>query len=196
MIARLDKHHIDSVIAVHLAGFEGFFLSFLGPRFLRLYYEGIVDYPDGAGYVYLEGGRVVGFVCGVVGPSRFYRYLIRTRWWRFAMAALGATLRRPSIIPRLFRALSYPGQTSRQEDDATLTSIAVEPAVQDKEIGTKLVTIFLEDMRARGAKRVDLTTDRYSNDRVNAFYERQGFHCERTFVTSEGRAMNEYVISL
>jgi len=181
---------------VHLAGFEGFFLSFLGPRFLQLYYEGIVDYPDGAGYVYLEGGRVVGFVCGVVGPSRFYRYLIRTRWWRFAMAALGATLRRPSIIPRLFRALSYPGQTSRQEDDATLTSIVVEPAVQDKEIGTKLVTIFLEDMRARGAKRVNLTTDRYGNDKVNAFYERQGFHCERTLVTPEGRAMNEYVISL
>ena len=196
MIARLDRHHVDPVVAVHLAGFEGFFLSFLGPRFLRLYYEGIVDYPDGAGYVYLEGGRVVGFVCGVVGPSRFYRYLIRTRWWRFAMAALGATLRRPSIIPRLFRALSYPGQTSRQEDDATLTSIVVEPAVQDKEIGTKLVTIFLEDMRARGAKRVNLTTDRYGNDKVNAFYERQGFHCERTLVTPEGRAMNEYVISL
>jgi len=196
MIARLDKHHIDSVIAVHLAGFEGFFLSFLGPRFLRLYYEGIVDYPDGAGYVYLEGGRVVGFVCGVVGPSRFYRYLIRTRWWRFAMAALGATLRRPSIIPRLFRALSYPGQTPNCEDTATLTSIAVEPAMRGHGIGTKLITTFLEDMRARGVKRVDLTTDRHGNDQANAFYERQGFRCERTLITPEGREMNEYVTSL
>ena len=196
MIARLDKHHIDSVVAVHLAGFEGFFLSFLGPRFLQLYYEGIADYPDGAGYVYLEGGRVVGFVCGIVGPSRFYRYLIRTRWWRFAMVALGAALRRPFIIPRLFRALLYPGQTPRREDTATLTSITVEPGMQGHGIGARLVTTFLEDMRARGVKRVDLTTDRYGNDKVNAFYERQGFHCERTFVTPEGRAMNEYVISL
>ena len=196
MIARLDRHHVDPVVAIHLAGFEEFFLSFLGPRFLRLYYESIADYPDSVGYVYLDGERVIGFVCGVESPSRFYRYLIRTRWWRFAVAALGATLRCPSIIPRLFRALSYPGQTSRQEDNVTLTSVAVEPTTQGKGIGAKLVATFLEDMRVRGVKRVDLTTDRYGNDQVNAFYERQGFHCERTFVTPEGREMNEYVISL
>lgn len=196
MIAELDGKHVSSVVNVHLAGFEGFFLSFLGPRFLKLYYEGVVEYPDGVGFVYLRSGRVVGFVCGIMGPSRFYRYLLRMRWWRFALAALGAVLRRPSIMLRLVRALSYPSQTSGRSDTATLTSIAVDPAVQGEGVGAELVAAFLADMRARGVKRVDLTTDHYGNDEINTFYQKQGFHCERTFVTPEGREMNEYVIWL
>jgi ribosomal protein S18 acetylase RimI-like enzyme len=188
--------HIPQVTEVHLHAFEDFFLSFLGPRFLHLYYESIVDYPGATGYVYIRDGYVTGFVCGTVSPSRFYRHLLRTRWWRFAVAALGATLRRPMIIPRLFRALLYPGQTPRREDTATLTSIAVDPAAQGRGVGAKLVAAFLKDMRAQGLKYVDLTTDRHGNDKVNAFYQKQGFRCERISITPEGREMNEYVIVL
>lgn len=196
MITRMTTAYVDGVTDVHMRRFEGFFLSFLGPRFLRLYYESIVDYAEATGYVYVQDGRVVGFVCGAVGSSHFYRYLIRTRWLRFALAALGTTLQHPSIIPRLFRALLYPRQTARQEGTATLTSIAVESEAQGKGIGAELVAAFLADIRAQGIKRVDLTTDRYDNDQVNAFYQKQGFHCKRTFVTPEGREMNEYVILL
>ena len=196
MIMRMELEHVPQATEVHLRSFEGFFLSFLGPQFLRLYYENIVDYPDAAGYVCVKDGRVIGFVCGVASPSRFYSYLLRTRWWRFAQAALGATLRRPSTILRLLRAWLYPGQTSRREDTATLTSMAVAPAMQGKGIGARLVAAYLEDMRTRGIKRVDLTTDRYGNDKVNAFYQKQGFRCEHTFVTPEGRVMNEYVLLL
>ena len=196
MIARMTMAHVDEVISVHLHSFEGFFLSFLGPRFLRLYYESIAEYPGATGYVYVQDGRAVGFVCGTVHPSQFYRFLLRTRGWRFAVASLGAVLRRPSIGPRLARALLYPSQTSRRDDTGTLTSMAVEPAFQGQGIGAELARAFLEDMRARGVKRVDLTTDRHDNDKVNAFYQKQGFRCERSFVTPEGREMNEYVISL
>lgn len=196
MICPMTTSHTDMVVGIHLRSFRNFFLSFLGPRFLRLYYEGIMKYPDGAGYVYVEEEHIVGFVCGVLNPSRFYRYLLRTSWWRFALAALGAAVRRPSIIPRLFRALLYPRQASGQMSSATLTSIAVDPAMQGEGIGTKLVAAFLEDMRARGVETVNLTTDRHNNDAANSFYRRLGFHCARTFVTPEGREMNEYVICL
>lgn len=196
MITPMTEAHVREVIGVHLRSFAGFFLSFLGPQFLRLYYESIVEHPDAAGYVYVMDGRVLGFVCGVVSPSRFYCYLLQTRWWRFTLAALDAALRRPSIVPRLFRAWSYPSQTSVQVDTATLTSIAVDPDVQGEGVGADLAAAFLAEMRTRGVKRVDLTTDRYGNDEVNAFYQRQGFHCERTFVTPEGREMNEFVILL
>jgi ribosomal protein S18 acetylase RimI-like enzyme len=196
MIARMTIAHVDEVTDVHMSSFEGFFLSFLGPRFLRLYYESIVAYPEATGYVYVRDGRLIGFVCGVVLPSRFYRYLLRTRWWRFALTALGAAIRKPSIVPRLARAWLYPKQTARREDTGTLTSIAVEPAMQNRGIGAELLAAFLEDMRGRGAKSVDLTTDSRGNDKVNAFYRRLGFRCERTFVTPEGREMNEYVIAL
>ena len=38
---------IPTVVAVHLASFPGFFLSFLGPKFLALLYEGLIADPQG-----------------------------------------------------------------------------------------------------------------------------------------------------
>lgn len=188
--------HVDQVVGVHQRSFEGFFLSFLGSRFLHLFYAAAVDYADGVGFVYMEGTRVVGFVFGAPSPAGFYRFLLRTRWLRFALAALGAALRRPTIIPRLVRAWFYPSQMSNQAESASLMSVAVDTTAQGKGIGARLVHVFLDTMHARGIRRVDLTTDRLNNARANAFYQSLGFYCERTFVTPEGREMNEYVISL
>ena len=196
MITPFTATHVDAVVDIHLRSFEQFFLTFLGPQFLRLYYEGVVAYPGSVGYVYVDDERVVGFVCGALSPSNFYKLLLRTRWHRFALAAASAALQRPSIIPRLWRAFAYPSQTPSQSDTATLMSIAVDPTYQAKGVGVQLVAAFLEGMRARGVKRVALTTDRCGNDITNAFYQKIGFRCQRTFLTPEGREMNEYVISL
>jgi hypothetical protein len=63
-------------------------------------------------------------------------------------------------------------------------------------VGSQLLAAFLEELRTRGIKSVNLTTDQQDNDQVNAFYLAQGFRCTRTFVTPEGRTMNEYVLKL
>jgi len=199
MIEPLRATDVPQVVRLHLSSFPGFFLSFLGPPFLRLYYEGIASYPHAVGLVYrLEepGQPIVGFVCGTLGPSSFYSYLIRTRLLRFALAAAGAALRKPSIIPRLVRALTYPSQTTSAHDSATLTSIAVHPKYQNRGVGSALMKAFLEAMRARQVRSVYLTTDRDHNQPVNDFYQRHGFRIQRCFTTPEGRAMNEYVIEL
>ena len=57
MISRMTAARVGEITDVHLRSFEGFFLSFLGPRFLRLCYENIVDYADAAGYAYIEDGQ-------------------------------------------------------------------------------------------------------------------------------------------
>ena len=51
-------------------------------------------------------------------------------------------------------------------------------------------------MQARGVSSVSLTTDRDNNERTNDFYQKLGFELARTYVTPEGRAMNEYLIQL
>ena len=199
MIEPLLATDVPQVVRLHISSFPGFFLSFLGPRFLRLYYESIADYSQALGLVYrLEepGQPIVGFVCGTLGPARFYSYLIRTRLLRFALAAAGAALRKPSIVPRLVRALTYPSQTTSAHDSATLTSIAVDPEVQQRGVGSALMKAFLEAMRARGVRSVYLTTDRDHNQPVNDFYRRHGFRIHQQYVTPEGRAMNEYLIEL
>ena len=89
-----------------------------------------------------------------------------------------------------------PTQVTAENDRGTLMSIAVLPGKQNKGIGHLLTKAFLEEAKERGLRQVDLTTDKLNNGSVNAFYLREGFYLSRSFVTPEGREMNEYVINL
>jgi ribosomal protein S18 acetylase RimI-like enzyme len=114
----------------------------------------------------------------------------------FARASLGAAIRRPSILPRLFRALTYSRTSEEAVAQAILMSIAVAPDAAGTGIGQRLVKAFLNEMRGKGIGSVSLTTDRDNNQRTNGFYQKLGFELAHTYITPEGRAMNEYVIQL
>lgn len=187
---------VAAVVAMHLESFSGFFLSFLGPAFLRELYTATLADPSGIGLVAENGEDICGFVTGTSQPSGFYSRLARRRWWRFGWAAVGPVLKRPLIITRLFRAFSMPEQVTQEERRGTLMSIAVLPAHQGKGIGQALVREFIETATRRDLRRIDLTTDRTDNDATNRFYQNLGFTCQRTYTTPEGRAMNEYVIDV
>lgn len=191
-VRRACPQDITEIVAIHGESFPGFFLSFLGPRFLRVLYESIVDHERGAAFVYLDNGELAAFVAGVTNPSAFYRALIKHRLPAFMWAAMSAALRRPQIILRLFRALLYPSQTPRGDAIATLMSIGTRPKCQGRGIGRQLVEAFLAEMNRRGVRCVNLTTDRQNNDEANAFYRKLGFTLVRTYGTPEHRQMNEY----
>ena len=193
-LARPDD--VPGIVVVHQAGFQGFFLTFLGPTFLHELYSAILADSDGIGFVAEVDYHIGGFVMGTAQPAGFYRRLLRQRWWRFARAAMLPALRQPTIIPRLLRAFSMPGQAAEHVGRGTLMSIAVSPDVQSKGVGQALVRSFLDEALRRDLRQVDLTTDQDNNDATNRFYQNLGFVCERTFTTPEGRAMNEYVIKL
>jgi len=195
-IRAMDINDVNAVVKVHLSSFQGFFLTFLGRQFLSELYAGIVADSTGIAFVYREEARVLGFVAGTSQPAGFYSRLLHRRWWRFASASLIPILKNPLIIPRLLRAIRKPQDVSNQPDTGTLMSVAVAPDAQSRGLGQALVKAFLEEAAERGLKHVDLTTDKNNNDSVNQFYQRMGFRCSRTFVTSEGREMNEYLIGL
>lgn len=189
--------HVTDVVRVHLASFPGFFLSFLGPHFLSLYYSGVCTAPEGIAFVYLNSeGRPAGFVAGTSNPRGFYSRLLKRDWLKFALASVGAVVRKPSVISRIARGLFHPGGNPIGDDVAGLFSIGVLPELQGTGAGKKLVQAFLETARERGCKRVFLTTDGDDNEAVNTFYEKLGFMVERQYVTPEGRRMNEYWLNL
>jgi len=197
MIRWMEKEDIREVVRIHLASFPGFFLSFLGPRFLALYYSGVRAAPEGIALVFLNpGGEPAGFVAGTTNPRGFYSRLLKRGWPRFVLASLGPMLRKPSVVGRIARALSHPSRNPVGEEVAGLFSIGVLPELQGTGAGRKLVDSFLSEARKRGCRRVFLTTDRNGNDAGNAFYRKLGFRVERQFETPEGRAMNEYWIDL
>jgi len=196
-LRKMQLSDVDQVVNVHLSSFQGFFLTFLGPRFLSLLYGYLVSSAHGVGYVSLDhGDEIVGFVCGSTQPAGFYRTFFKNQWRRIMLATLWPLICRPSIGPRLLRAVLYPPQASTAQGTATLMSIAVLPERQNKGIGKMLVQEFLIEMQRKGAQQVNLTTDKENNDSVNVFYRRLGFQLVRSFATPEGRWMNEYAISL
>jgi ribosomal protein S18 acetylase RimI-like enzyme len=185
---------LDAVVETHLSSFQDFFLSFLGKEFLEELYAGILADPSGLAFIAEQDCQVHGFVAGTSNPQGFYRRLLRRRWWRFVLASIGPAIRKPSIIPRLMRALWRGSYVDVHDNCATLMSIAVSPDAQGTGFGKKLVQVFLEESSRRGIKSVNLTTDRDNNEPVNRFYVRIGFRLNSIFKTPDGRRMNEYII--
>ena len=195
-IRLMQSSEVDSVIRVHMDGFPGFFLTFLGPAFLREFYAGVCEDPSGIAIVYDED-FIAGFVVGTVEPSGFYKRLIQKRWWKFGVASLGPLARKPSIAPRLLRAFTLPGKTANTElRTGTLMSLAVMQNHHGNGVGKQLVSSFLEHSRTKQVEIVNLTTDAVGNDATNEFYRKMGFTLAKVFTTPEGRLMNEYMIRL
>ena len=193
-IRRASPNDISLLVQIHLQSFPSFFLTFLGYSFLAELYASILIDPSGIALVAEGDKNIVGFVAGTSQPAGFYSRLLRRRWWRFAVASVSPILRKPTAIPRLLRAFSMPKQVTKLEGRGTLMSIAILPEVQGEGIGKALVAAFLNESVHHGLSYVDLETDRDENEATNQFYLRLGFTRERTYVTFEGRGMNQYVI--
>jgi ribosomal protein S18 acetylase RimI-like enzyme len=186
---------VPAVVDLHLRAFPGFFLSFLGPRFLAVLYRSAVELREIA-LVAAVGDRITGFAMGSADPGRFFRRLLRAHQFEFAIAALPAVARRPGTALRIARALRKPSDAAKPAGTATLLSLAVDPALQTRGQGRLLVRAFSRECGARGAACVDLTTDKFENDAVNAFYIAVGFRVGREITTPEGRVLYEYVLDL
>jgi len=196
IIRQMTDSDLCRIVEIHLESFPGFFLTFLGYNFLSLLYKGIQSDPEGIVLVAADSDRIEGFVAGVLHQAGFYGRLLKKNKWAFAKSALGALAKRPSVAPRLVRALKRPAEARQSSAEACLMSIAVHPQSEGKGIGQQLVESFCEELSQRGAPSVCLTTDRDQNDRVNRFYQRLGFQLSNTFITPEGRGMNEYLMVL
>ncbi len=186
----------QEIVLVHQAAFPGFFLTQLGPAFLRAYYELIFQFHGGILLVAECDGKVAGFVAGFLNPAQFYRELSR-RKLRFALPLLLSVLKRPGNLVRILERVRRVKQVEPPSGaDCELSSIGVSPQFTGMGIGKQLVRAFLEEAFSRGATGVYLTTDAVNNEAVNAFYQKLGFRLTKTFTTAEGRQMNEYIFHL
>ncbi len=190
----ISAEGLSAVAAVHLAAFEGFYLSALGDRFLREDYARLLEYRGGILVGAFSGEDLVGFVAGFVAPDDFYRTLKRQRI-RLVIASLPALARRPSRIMafianyrRVRRLVCTP---AGQRTTAELCSLAVRPKSAGRGIGKRLVREFCVVASRLGADQVILTTDADDNVRVNAFYEAMGFKSRRAFEARPGRMLND-----
>jgi ribosomal protein S18 acetylase RimI-like enzyme len=197
MIRKLESKDIANVVAIHMASFPGFFLSFLGPKFLTLFYSGVCIAPESIAFVYLNvKGVPIGFVAGALNPGGFYSRLMMRDFLRFGWASLSPMIKNPKIIWRLARAISHPSSNNFGNNVAGLFSIGVHPDSQGNGAGNLLVNAFLNEAKLKNCTKVYLTTDRDNNEAGNKFYTNLGFNINRQYATPEGRRMNQYCIDL
>lgn len=191
-IRLLECADVNSVAEIHLRAFPGFFLSFLGYSFLRQYYLSIVKLAQ-YGLVATKGNAVLGFAVGIDCDSGFYKKLLKSKGIRFALASLQAIIKKPSVLPRLIRAL---GKHSPIQNDGVptvqLTSIGVMPEMLGCGVGHLLIEEFSSHIAQRGFKRIVFETDAEKNERVCRFYMKEGYKVRRNYMTFEGRKMLEF----
>lgn len=190
----LTPADVERCAELHVEAFPGFFLSQLGPRFLREFYRGFLGDPDAIAVVATTAsGGVVGAVVGSFAPQGFFSRLLKRRFAGFAVASMLVVLRHPSAAPRLLKAIAYRGRVPVRVSGALLSSICVDPTAHAQGIGSQLISRFETEARSRGMLAY-LLTDRDDNQAANAFYLRNGWTLAASYETPEGRSMNCYVL--
>ena len=195
LVRKATVGDLPRIVTIHQEAFRQFFLTRLGGRFLREYYDLVLNYPAGIMLV-SEGPRgVEGFACGFADPAEFYQLMWRNKR-SFVLPVFSALLRHPSLTCKVLSGVQRI-QTPASEWPARsceLSSIAVAPEISSNGLGKALMKAFLAHAQSMDAQCVYLTTDADGNDAANAFYRNVGFQHARRFLQRKGRWMNEYVI--
>jgi ribosomal protein S18 acetylase RimI-like enzyme len=200
---RLALGHLEQVATLHEACFGGYYLTRLGPSFLRAMYGWYAENPQAIAHVALDAhGRVVGFVAGTTRAEAYHRSLFRQRGGAM-LAALVArlisspaeTLRlaweRKDLLPQalssmLARGSSGPAEsaTGPEKGAASLVSIGVEPSQRRSGIARRLTELFMTEADQRGCQMVTLSV-REDNPGARLFYESMDW-------TEVSRSSHEY----
>jgi len=196
-----EIHDVARIVGVHEQSFPGFFLTQLGPGFLRALYAGMIGSGNGVvivaedtvvGDELVKDKGLVGFVAGSPAQARLYRELRNQHLAAFVYAAVMAAVRNPGWTFRLLRAAARPKEAAAMSSPACLMSIAVDPLCQAGGVGSELVRRFESKLAELGGRDYCLTTDLENNAPVRKFYERLGLSIIRETTTKEGRRMLEY----
>lgn len=187
---------LPEVARLHVRAFPDFFLTSLGVPFLEELYGGFLAHSSGIFIVVHHEGRIVGFASGTSNPDDFFSDLRRRRKVAFVIKAIPAVMQNPlPVCKKLFSALRYRGEAPvsvKGPSGALLSSIGIDSAFKGSGLATELITAFEREAETHGAEYVYLTTDTHGNDRVNRFYNANGYIAVSMFLQGGKREMFRY----
>ena len=186
----MAQQHLPEVAALHETCFEGYYLTRLGPRFLRAMYGWYVENPDAIAQVALDvSGRVAGFVAGTTRAETYHVSLFREQGGALLAALAWRAVTSPvetvrlvwqrkdlvrRAVPTVVRGSSQTTAPTGQSDDgpepASLVSIGVDPSQRRSGIGRRLSELFLQEADRESCELVTLSV-REDNMTARRFYE-------------------------
>lgn len=185
---------VIEVAKLHIGIFPGFFLTTLGLSFLKQLYAGFLSHPSAIFIIAKDERGVMGFAVGTTSPDTFFPELRRKYYLSFFLKAFPSILKNPlPVCGKLLHALRYRGGASpNHPSGALLSSIGVAITCRGDRTSVGLISEFERIAKTKGANMVYLTTDAEHNDRVNAFYAKQGYVISGRFKQSSRRYMFRY----
>ena len=193
-ISRMQREDVAAVIKIHRECFEGYYLTKMGPEFLRYYYSNIIEYKESIALIAKnEASEAIGFATGCKNPTAFYKNLKRNKLLLISIM-VKAFAKDPSLIlPTIENSLRVNNNHEGCAEDIELTSIATRK--RNNGIGTALVTAFKSESEKQDGARIRLTTDKRGNEGGNQFYIKNGF--KKTGEQARGnRILNIYTMTL
>ena len=192
--ATLPLGYSEKIAKLHMQAFPEFFLTKLGMGFLATLYDGYLQDGNSGLIVAKSNERkvILGFLAYSRDYSTFYKNLMKRHLLKFAIYAAGAVIRHPGFVKRLLGAFHKSEEVKRTERYVELASICVHPQCADKGVGRSLIRYLIEHTDFKEYAYISLETDTDNNEKVNRFYQKNGFTLARTYTTPEGRRMNEY----
>ena len=147
------------------------FLPMLGPGFMKVLYQALIDWKGSIVLVVDDGGGPVGFTVGVEDVGEFYSHFYKRHGLRAGLAAL-PRLVRPSNLRRAWETFRY-GQ-DQVDVPAELLSMVVAPRARGKGLSVMLGARLLEELTERGAHAVKVTVGSENETAIGA-YRKMGF---------------------
>jgi GNAT superfamily N-acetyltransferase len=195
MIKSLTSKDFKQIAKIHFNAFPNFFLTSFGKKFLKIFYQGILESEDGYGLGYFANNDLLGFAIGTSNPNGFYKRLAQKNFFSLTIAAIPSFLLNPKKGAQLIQSLRSQHQ-SIDEGTGVLLSICTLPTIQNKGMGSQIISAFEELSKQKNLSYLALTTDCENNEAVNAFYQNKAYILKEQFYTMNGRKMNFYTKKL
>lgn len=189
-IRQINKDEIKNVVEVHLYAFKGFFLSELGEKFLKVYYNAIRKNDKGILLGYYENNGLLGFCAATSLSKGFNKHLVRKNIVGFSLIGIKLLFTNPKSIVRLYNNFSKTDASIIDKGYyAELLSIGVSPLLQGKGAGRQLLTTLEEILKKKNIEKLSLTTDYYNNEKALRFYATLGYEVLYEFNAYPDRKM-------
>jgi ribosomal protein S18 acetylase RimI-like enzyme len=179
MIAHLAREHVPQVAQLHGSCFSHNFSTTMGEAFLRNYFIGLCDSKLSCSFVYIQNGKVVGYITGGVNARQNMRNVIKHRWPHFILAAIRNLFAHPILLIRrgttLIRHYFFSNKSNFYSySTGGIEYIAVDKNYLGKGIAEALMRQFITEMQNRNIEAIRLGVEK-ENHRARTFYKKMGF---------------------
>jgi len=178
-IRPMQRADLPGVVRLHSAAMGRSLWAQLGAKFLEGIYEALLRTDDFLGYVYVDQGRIRGFIAGTADGPKMMRDVLAQSAPRLAIGTLGGLARRPSAAWPLLETFRYHAKsrpTGEQSITAESMFCSFEPSIRGKRISGLINKVLFDELAGRGHRFVKITTE---EDNVGAVRQLTSWGFER-----------------